>query len=72
MHVRGGLGEGDSAGCGHGSARSSDLMIEREGGRNRVGGIRVGGGGIREGSLRRIRSWQCQVIRSNDRKGGKG
>ena len=30
MHVRGGLGEGDSAGCGHGSARSSDLMIERE------------------------------------------
>ena len=26
------VGEGHSAGDGHGSARSSDLMIEREGG----------------------------------------
>ena len=46
--------EGHSAGDGHGSARLSDLMVEREGGRNRVGGIRVGGYG-RGGSLRRRR-----------------
>ena len=65
------VGEGHSAGDGYGSARSSDLMVEKDGGRNRVGGIGAGGGGNRGGSLRRRRSWQCQVIRPNDREGGR-